>query len=236
MFKRIEPLDVSKHQDLRLSKIPGFTFAQKISAVKLSFSELRQASRYYPIVFLNNAPGVPQALLSLEKDKNSYMDETYNWKVPYIPVYFRLYPFTLAKIEDQEDKFALCLDPDAEHFKSGMGDPLFTAAGQPTEFVQNTILNSLKAYQQELATTQAIFKLLEEKELIVDRSFKYTMGQEEKSIGGFKAVDMEKLITLDDKSLADMVKNGTMGLIHEHTNSLTNFTRLLNSAPAGSNI
>jgi len=231
MFNKIEALDHSKHQDLRLAKIPGFTFVKNISAVKLSFSELRHASRYFPIVFLNNAPGLPQALLSLEAGKNVCVDETGNWKVPYIPVYFRLYPFTLAKIQEQKDQFALCLDPAAEHFKPGMGDPLFTANGEPTEFIQNTILNSLKIYQQELEVTQALFKVLEEKELIVDRAFTYTINQEEKSIDGFKGVDMEKLVALDDKSLADMVKNGTLGLVHEHINSLSNFYNFLAPAP-----
>jgi hypothetical protein len=232
MFATIEPLEHSKHQDLRLSKISGFTFAKETSTVKLSFSELRQASRYYPIVFLNEAPGIPQALLSLEKGKNVYVDDAGNWKAPYIPAYFRLYPFTLARIQDQKDKFALCLDPEAEHFKAGMGDPLFTAAAEPTDFVQKNILNSLKLYQKELETTQALFNVLEEKELIVDKSYKYTLNQTEKAINGFKGVDMEKLAALDDKSLADMVKNGTMGLVYEHTHSLANFSNFLAPAPA----
>jgi len=227
MFTKIEPLEHSKHQELRLGKTTSFNFARQISAVKLSFSELRHASRYYPIIFLNEAPCLPQALLSLEKGENACIDETGNWKIPYIPIYFRLYPFTLAKIQEQEDKFALCLDPGAEHFKAGMGDPLFTADGQPTEFIREKVLNSLKVYQNELETTQALFKPLEEKELIVDRSVKYTVNQEEKTINGFKGVDMEKLAALDDKSLADMVRNGTMGLIHEHTHSLANFNNFL---------
>jgi hypothetical protein len=232
MFKKIEPLEHSKHQDLRLAKISDFNFTNNISAVKLSFSELRHASRFYPIVFLNEAPCMPQALLSLENGKNACIDEAGKWKLPYIPVFFRLYPFTLAKIQEQEDKFALCLDPDAEHFKPGMGDPLFTADGEPTEFIREQILNSLKIYQNELETTQALFKILDEKELIVDRTFKYTINQEEKSINGFKGVDMEKLGALDDKDLADMVRTGTMGLIHEHVNSLINFTNFLAPEPA----
>jgi hypothetical protein len=230
MFEKIEPLEHSKHQDLRLAKINSFDFANNITAVKLSFSELRHASRYYPIVFLNNASSLPQALLSIKEGKNAFVDESGNWKVPYIPVSFRLYPFTLAKIQEQEDKFALCIDPEAEHFKSGMGEPLFTADGAPTEFVQN-ILNSLEVYQKELETTERLFKALDEKELIVDRAFKYTVNQEEKSIDGFKGVDMEKLLTLDDKSIADMVKNGTMGLIYEQTHSLANFSNFLAPAP-----
>lgn len=230
MFNKIEPLEPSKHQNLRLAKVYGFNFARHISAVKLSFSELRHASRYYPIVFFTDIPCIPQAVLSLEKGKNAYINEDGNWKVPYIPAYFRLYPFTLAKIQEKEDKFALCLDPEAEHFKSGMGDPLFTANGEPTELIQKTLLSSLKGYQQQLETTQTLFKVLEEKKLIVDRSFKYTRNHKEKKVDGFKGVDMKKLTALDDKSLADMVRNGTMGLIHEHIHSLANFTQF--PAPA----
>jgi hypothetical protein len=232
MFNKIEALEHSKHQDLRLTKIPGFNFARHISIVKLSFSELRQASRYYPIIFLKETPGVPQAVLSLQKDKNAYINKTGNWKVPYIPAYFRLYPYTIAKIQDQENKFAMCLDPEAEHFKPGMGDPLFTADGEPTEFVQKNIFNSLQIYHKELETTKALFKILEEKELIVDKTFKFTINQEEKNINGFKGVDMKKLLSLDDKTIADMVRKGTMGLIHEHINSLKNFSKFLTPAPA----
>ena len=139
MFEKIEPLEHSKHQDLRFSKISSFAFAGTISAVKLSFSEMRHASRYYPIVFFKNAPCMPQALLSLENGKNTFVDEAGNWKVPYIPAYFRLYPFMLGKIQEQEDKFALCIDPEAEHFQSGMGEPLFTADGEPAEFMKNIL-------------------------------------------------------------------------------------------------
>lgn len=234
MFKKIEALEYSKHKDLRLAKVPGFNFAGQTSAVKLTFSELRQAARYYPIVFHKEAPGSPRAVLSLKNADNAYINKSGNWKAPYIPAYFRLYPFALAKMRENENKlaFALCLDPEAEHFKSGMGDPLFTADGEPTEFVQKNILNSLQAYHKELEATKALFNVLEEKELIVDKTFKYTLDQKEKIINGFKGVDMKKLLSLDDKTIADMVRNGTMGLIHEHLNSLKNFSKFIAPASA----
>lgn len=230
MFEKIEPLDPSKHQNLRFSKISSFAFAGTISAIKLSFSELRQASRYYPIVFFKVAPCIPQAILSLENGKNACIDEAGNWKLPYVPAFIRFYPFTLVKVEEEEDKFVLCLDPEAEHFKSGMGEPLFTAEGKPVEFI-DTVLKSMTTYQNELSATEVLFKRLDEKEVIVDRAIKYKLNQEEKSIDGFQGVDMEKLVTLDDKSLADMVKNGTMGIVHEHINSLVNFSNFLTPSP-----
>lgn len=232
MFEKLEPLGHSKHQELRISKIASYAFAGTVSTVKLTFSELRLAARFYPIVFLQDSPGVPQALLSLEQGKNAFVDKNGNWKVPYIPVHFRVYPFTLCKIQDKEDTLALCLDPDAEHFKSGMGDPLFTADGEPNEFVQQSILKSLEAYHKELETTKALFTSLDQEGLIVDRVFKYTVDQEERSINGFKGIDMEKLMACDDKRLAELVKNGGMSLVYEHVYSLNNFSSLLNSPVA----
>jgi hypothetical protein len=110
-----------------------------------------------------------------------------------------------------------------------MGDPLFTADGELTEAVQK-ILKSLEMYQKEITQTQALFKTLDKQGLIVDRAFKYRVNQEEKSIKGFKGVDMEKLYTLDDKSLAGYVKNGTMQMVYELNHSLSNFSKFI--APA----
>jgi len=225
MFKKIEPLEKSKHQELRLSKAQGFGFAKNISAVQLTFSELRYASRFYPIILPSDGGCIPQALLSLEAGKNLYVDDNEKWKVSYIPAYFRQYPFMLAKIEKDKDKYALCLDPDASHFSSGQGEPLFTADGESNEFVQK-ILNSLKLYQQELVTTEKLFKDLDEKGLIVEKKINFKINQEEKSIGGFKGIDMEKLIAMDDKSIADIVRTGAMGLVYEHLQSLSNITFL----------
>ncbi len=227
MFKKIEVLEHSKHQNLRLEKIATFNFARNISRVKLSFSEMRQAARFFPIVFSKEAPGIPQALFSIEGNKNVFIDDQGKWKAPYIPFFFRMYPFTLAGIDGQEGQFALCLDPDADHFKSNMGDPLFTIEGKPVEFIEKTILESLKTYQNELQLTQALFGKLAEQEVITDREFKYRVNQEEKSIQGFQGVDMEKLKGLDDQRLAGLVKDGSMGLVYEHLNSMNNFSLLL---------
>lgn len=228
MNKKIEALVHPQHKDLRISKITSFAFAKEVSFVKLSFSELRQASLYYPIVFLKGT-FLPQALLSLEPGKNNFIDEKGNWKVPYIPAYFRLYPFMLAAIQDQEEKLALCIDPEADHFKSGMGDPLFTADGELTESVRN-ILKSLEVYQKEITLTQTLFKALDKQGLIVDQAFKYRVNQEEKGFKGFKSVDMEKLLAMDDKSLAGYVKNGTMKMVYDHNNSLSNFSKFIPTA------
>jgi hypothetical protein len=230
MFKKIEPLDPSKHQNFRLSIAQNFSFAGTTPSVKLSYSELRQAARYYPIIFQNASGSVPQALLSLEADNNAFIDDNNNWKVPYIPVFFRQYPFTLAKVADKENEFVLCIDPDAPHFGMGQGEPLFTADGKLTDLVTN-ILKGLQLYQKELAATETLFKKLDEKGLIVPRNYAIQTHTGIKNIEGFNGVDMEKLVGLDDAIIADFVRTGTMGFIYEHVNSFANMPMLVSNPP-----
>ena len=223
--EKLEPLEKSKHQDLRLSKLQTFDFAKNISSVPISFSEMLPVSQFYPIILPADGNPTPMALLSLKEGTNRYVDEQGRWKAPYIPLCIRLYPFILAKVENKEDQHVLCLDRSAEHFAAGQGEPLFTADGEPNEFVQG-VLNTLILYQQEVSMTKALFTILAEKGLIVDRKFDFQISGQQRSIDGFKGIDMEKLITLDDKTIADFVKNGTMPMVYSHLQSLSRFAFL----------
>lgn len=225
MFRKLEALESSAHQDLRLSKTQNFEFTKNISSVPLAFSEIQKASQYYPIIFPADGGTIPTALLSLKENENKFIDDKYNWIVPYIPLQFRLYPFGLAKIDNSEDKYALCIDRDAENFASDQGDPLFTADGETNELVQS-FLKTLQTYHQEIKATQALFSSLAEKELIVPRKIEFQVNGKPKQIDGFNGVDMEKLITMDDEFIAGLVKNGGMAIIYNHLQSLSKISVL----------
>nr|WP_319493599.1 SapC family protein [uncultured Desulfobacter sp.] len=222
MFTKLEPLEKTKHQALRFSKSQDFSFSNNTSAVQLSFSEIPQACQYYPIVFPKDGVCLPMALLGIAEGENAYATSRGEWKVPYIPFSIRMYPFTLVKTGAQEETFALCIDPDAPHFASGMGDPMFTADGEANEFTQG-ILKALTQYQKEIAGTQALFAVLADKELIVDRKIEFNVNGTKRGIDGFKGVDMEKLITMDDAFLANLVRKGTLSLVYSHLQSLSKF-------------
>ena len=223
--ENIEPLEKSKHQQLRLSKLQTFNFTKTISSVPISFSEMLPVSQFYPIILPADGNPTPMALLSIKEGMNRYVDEQGRWKAPYIPLCIRLYPFVFAKIENKEDQYALCLDRNAEHFAAGQGEPLFTADGEPNEFIQG-IFSTLKLYHQELAVTKTLFTALAEKELIAARKFDFQINGQQRSVNGFKGIDMEKLLTLDDKTIAGFVKNGTMPMVYTHLQSLSKFAFL----------
>ena len=46
MFESVEPLDKNKHQDLKLNPAGDFSFAQEVSSVPLSYSELVQDKQF----------------------------------------------------------------------------------------------------------------------------------------------------------------------------------------------
>ena len=171
MFEKPEPLMPSRHMNLRFERADSYMFSKRISSVKLSFSEIRYAASYYPIVFLGKGPCLPQALLSVEKEKNGFIDAQGQWKVPYVPLFFRLYPFMLAKTGEDKDKARICIDHDAPHFKCDMGEPLFSADGNISDYLKTNILEPLKTYHTELKMTEKLFSGMDKKSLIVDKVF-----------------------------------------------------------------
>ena len=217
-----EPLDPEKHQALRFSELSHFNFAKSLSSVPISLTELQQAANFYPIILPGTGSPVPSALLSIEEGTHPYTDDQGKWKVPYIPLCLRLYPFLLARADNHaegQNQYVLCLDREAEHFSSQTGEPLFTESNEMRGFVTHTF-DTLKLYQQELAAVQSLFAQLNEKGVITNRIFEFDVQGQKKRLDGFRGVDMEKLVGLDDASLAELVKNGTMSLVYCHLQSI----------------
>ncbi|MBF0376763.1 MAG: SapC family protein [Desulfamplus sp.] len=254
MFTKIEPLTQNNHQDIRFTSVNNYNFAKNVSNAPISFSEFIHASKYYPIVFLKGN-ALPVVLLSLNRDQNNFINPDGSWKVPYVPAYFRQYPFILVKAAPSEDsqealsstgsaskssssdttnsggngssgatesqdKYVVCIDRDAPHFALPQGDIMFTANGQFTEMT-NKAVEFLKLYQREMSITSNIVKLMEDKDILVDRQFNVNMNGQNISVGGFRTIDMQKLNSLDDGTLADWVRKGIMPLIISHANSLS---------------
>jgi hypothetical protein len=223
MFNHVEPLNKDKHQDLKLNPARDYSFAKGLSIVPLSYSEFFQASRSYPIIFPKEST-TPQALLSLTQGQNSFLDRKSQWTVPYVPAHIRRYPFILARSDDQ-DNYAVCIDPDAPQFSTDFGDPLYTANLEPSETLNKTI-EFLKRYHQEMVDTEKLFGQLDEQGILVDRQFNLGSGDQKRTVGGFRAVDETKLKELDAETLGKWVKQGIMGLVYAHLFSLDNVRQL----------
>nr|MDA3790770.1 SapC family protein [Desulfobacula sp.] len=229
MLEQIEALEKSKQNDLKFTKAANLKFAKNISSVQLSFFELAQASMFYPIVFPLEGECIPLALLSFGKDINGYVNKDNKWIVPYVPAFFRYYPFTLAKMSEKKEadqiQFALCIDAESEHFKSDQGETLFTEEGEPKDFVK-AILMALRKHQEEMVATFNAFKEIDEQNIIVEKELNFEINDQERTVKGFRAVDMDKLKALDDKTLSNWARNGILSFIYDHARSCTNLSLL----------
>lgn len=223
MFKNMDVLDKTKHAELKISPADNFNFAKDITSVPVSGREIAQALKYYPIVFPMDGV-LPQALLTIQKGKNAYVDDQGRWLVPYIPAHIRRYPFILGKSKEAEN-FAVCVDRDAPHFQKEGGKPLFTETGEPAEILTKA-MEFLKQFHGDLAATEKMLQPLMEKEVLVARQINLEIRGEKSVIRGFRSVDTEKLYHLDDALLGQWVKSGIMTIVFAHILSLGNIRQM----------
>lgn len=229
MFDKIEPLDKKKHAKLKLKPVDGFNFASKITFCFLGGSEVAEASKSFPVVFPQksekNQPMLPTALLSFEKDENYFVTEDGKWKADYIPNHLKRYPFIFAAVPEKENQFAIMIDTGAPQFNEKEGKPLFNEKGEPEEIVTR-VKKFLTNFQVDIEKTQQILSLLEEKNILVSKQFNVIRGKKKNTVNGFRVVDIKKLAELDDETLAKWVRNGLMGIINSHLNSLSNLKKV----------
>ncbi len=232
MFSNVELLSYNKHQELRLGAVADFKFAEKITAAPLGISEILPASRHYPIVFPASGAAAPMALLSLQKDHNNFVDAEGRWKVPYIPAHFRRYPFILAKgkvdeaeTEVKEEKYHVCIDAEAPHFKMEMGDPLFAANEEPAE-VTRKVIELLQNLQKEIKVSEEFSEKLAQQGCFSLKQINQQIEGEAKTLGEFRVVDSSRVKELTDEVILEWARGGLLPLLYAMDFSLTNLEQL----------
>ncbi len=225
MFDNLEALDSDKHKHLRFTRTRDFGFAAGLASAPLSGSEMAEASKCFPVVFSTEGPLLPLAILSIKEGVNGFVDAKGQWLAPYVPAHVRRYPFILGNT-DTPDNFTIMLVPGAAHFADPAGEALFTADGErgPT---LSTAIDFLTAFQQEIVATEKLLApLAETGVLTVQRLEIADFEGKTASIEGVRTIDREKLLALDDKTLAGWVRDGVMTMIDAHLASLNNFVAL----------
>ncbi len=224
MFENLEALDPKKHKDLRFSPADSFKFAAAVSSAPLSASEVVDASRVFPVAFSPEGPLLPVAMFSVKEGENAFVDAEGEWRAAYIPAHIRRYPFILGNT-DTPDSFSVMFVPDAPHFDGagGAGERLFTEEGE-----QGTALTKamefLTTFQAEIAATEKLLAPLAETGVLTLQRLDISNAEgKTTSIDGVRAVDREKLLALDDATLAGWVRGGLMVVIDAHLASLKNF-------------
>jgi SapC len=110
------------------------------------------------------------------------------------------------------------------------GQPLFDDKGEPAELTQHA-LRFMESLHNEYQVTEQFCALLQEHQLLegMDVSAPVPGGKpdERLSVGGFLAVNEDKLRAVPDATILEWHKNGALPLIYAHLLSLRNFNKLM---------
>lgn len=230
-YKNVVPINKEQHGELCIEPVEGFEFANESSSLYIAAVEFAQAAREYAIVFGKDSEGVvfPSVMLGLESGQNLYVGKDGKWNARYIPAYARRYPFILARASTGgQDQFTVCIDEGYSGFNTAKeGKPLFDTKGEQTEILTQAV-DFLKEYQNHVDITRAFCDNLTELDLLEPMTANIEMQTGEKlSVGGFFAVNRDKLKAVKPGKLADLVKTDQMELLYLHLQSLRNVNLLL---------
>ena len=227
MFERLEPLQFEQHKSLRFQPPADYRFALRQQFVPLSYTEILEAAKHYPIVFPPPEQGrLPVALLGLARGRNAFVDEDGRWTAPMVPAHIQRYPFILGAANAGED-FAVMVDREAPHFQGEDGEPLFSEDGKPAAVLRQ-VMDFLTRFQQETALTEQFVAALHTADVLVAQQ---VAGQRQGKSGvplvtGFQVVHQERLDALADETFLDWRRRRMLPLIYAHLASLTNIGRL----------
>jgi hypothetical protein len=221
-------LNRDQHRKLKLVRQRGqLGFARVTNSVPLAASEIGEAMKDYPVVFVSGPNGQYSlaGLLGLHNNENLFIDADNNWKADtYVPAFVRRYPFVPA--EDPKGQLTLCVDRDFTGLSETEGEPLFDEEGRETQLLQDAV-EFLKRFHAEMQRTRTFCERLAALDLLVSRTIQVTRDGKQETLQGLSMVDEQKLRELNDAQVLELFRNGYLALIHAHLYSLRNVERLV---------
>jgi hypothetical protein len=224
IYERATAVNPTDHRDVSIKSGSDFSFAKDVNSVPLMSVEFELASAEYAIVFAGDGTGImPAALLGIRDKENLYVEENGTWNAKYVPAFVRRYPFVFSSTDGA--RFTLCLDEEFHGVnRRGLGERLFDAEGQRTQYLQN-VLNFLQSYQAQFEATRAFVQRLADLNLLEAMQAQFTLRSGQLiTLGGFMIVSRARLRALPGESLAKLASNGDLDLIYAHLHSQRNFT------------
>ena len=228
MFEKMVPLSLERHRHHRVRHSTNLKFAAPFHIAYLTSHEFTRAGAVYPIVFVEDKADSGYrsvALMGLTAGENLFVDRSGQWQASYIPAMIRRYPFALSK-QEGSDRYLVCVDEGSALLDDKEGAPLFDAAGQPTEVVEN-----VKRYLSELQAmdkiTRELAAFLVQHDLLVPLNLRVNAASQLRKITGCFIVSEERFNALPDEVIVEMRQRRFLSAVYAHLMSLPQIERLV---------
>lgn len=230
LHRQVVPMDNQAHRNLRVKPMADWRIASALNSAFITASEMIDACREYPIVFVNagkDAQGAdqvaPVAVFGLSNQENLFLDGP-NWRATYMPAVLRLYPFVIGRLDAEQ--FAVCIDASWSGFSQTEGQPLFDDKGGLSELGKR-VSEQLQNYEVEVQRTRNVCARFHELGLLDPMRFDLTATDGRSfAVDGFMAINEEKYRALPDDNVLEPHRNGLLALLHAHMISMRNMQRL----------
>jgi SapC len=225
IYKTAVPVSRARHANWFVETRPNYAFSGEVNSVPLMAVEFPQAAAEYAIVFAGTDGEIlPAVILGVRGEENLFIDHNSQWGAKYIPAFVRRYPFVFSR---SGDRFLLCVDEEFPGInQEGRGQPMFAADGTPSPYLDN-VLKFLQEYQAQFLRTQRFCARIKELDLLEPMQAQVTVENGRRlSLGGFMAINRDKLKALPGDKLAELIKTDELELIFLHIQSMRNFEHL----------
>ncbi|WJG08740.1 SapC family protein [Aliiglaciecola sp. LCG003] len=219
------PLDKEKHSALKVNTKHNFEFAKETHLASATLREFAQIASCMPIIFIKDQPNGSFhtiAMLGLEPSSNLYFSQD-KWQGHVMPLNIQRFPFD---VRPDGDKLGVFIDENSE-LVGDEGESLFTAEGEPSEYLKNRQDLLGEVANSELAT-QRFVKRIVELELLdeVQLNVQYATG-EKRNVTGLFSINEKRVNELSDETILELKKNGYLGAIYTVMLSLAQLNRLV---------
>jgi hypothetical protein len=226
LFAAPQPLDRDQHRLQRLkSQAPRYDRTAGVNALFVAAVEFIDASREYPIVFVEAGQGddgkrevAPVAVLGLAQGENLMLRDDGGWAANYVPALLRGYPLGLVRTDAQS--YVIVVDGQADALSMSEGERLFDDQGGLTPLLEQKrqFLEQLEAESQR---TRLLGRSLLELDLLQPMRFEAGLPDGQKlTVDGFLAVDEKQFSALPADTVAKLHKSGVLAMIYAHQFSL----------------
>ncbi|CAK0762246.1 conserved hypothetical protein [Gammaproteobacteria bacterium] len=230
-YQEIVPLDRRQHGALFFAPGVDYRYAMGSNAIFLATVEFGRTCHEYPIVFGDDGQtAFPLVVLGLRDGENLFVTAEGKWNASYIPAYVRRYPFILSTQPDS-DVLTVCIDQSSPNFNSEQRGMALFEGGMESDFLRKT-LDFLKDFQAQYVLSIRFAARLKALGILepMQANVEINTGARLR-MGGFFAVNRQRLADLPAEQLAELVRDGGVELIYLHLNSLDNFSHLMGRLP-----
>lgn len=214
------------HGNLGLSKKRSYSFAQNMTLIPISFSDIAACQAIMPLAFSKKGEIFEfVGLVGFKPNQNLYVGANGSWRSPTIPSILQAYPFKLGAMDGGKNAILFPEENNVVVDRKN-GEPFFEEDGSEGKALISlaNLLGSVKVGEQ---LVRGALDVIEKLELLKAWPLKISVAGQTMQLDGLYGIDEGKLNEIDDKDFLELRRSKALNLIYGHFYSFSSIRRLI---------